>query len=150
MPIASTRRRYVRAAVLVAACAGLTSCHGGTAAHPGAVPGGHRARAATAAPDGWSTVATFRGDGTSTQDTAQFTLRATEVRLVYTVQPNDEGPVPLMWKLIGTAISDPVASDSCAARDGQQTDDLGRPRAGSYHLRVLTSRPWTLTVEEKS
>jgi hypothetical protein len=31
---------------------------------------------------------------------------------------------------------------------GKQTDDLGNVRAAGYYLHVITSRPWTLIVEE--
>jgi hypothetical protein len=36
----------------------------------------------------------------------------------------------------------------CIDCKGKQTDDLGNVRAGSYYLHVITSRPWTLIVEE--
>jgi hypothetical protein len=36
----------------------------------------------------------------------------------------------------------------CIDCKGKLTDDLGNVRAGSYYLHVLTSRPWTLVVEE--
>jgi hypothetical protein len=37
---------------------------------------------------------------------------------------------------------------SCISCDGRQTDDLGNVRAGTNYLHIVTSRSWTLTVEE--
>jgi hypothetical protein len=99
-----------------------------------------------------ATVATFSGDGGAPQDTGPFTVHGGAVRFVYSVQPNDVGPVPFLWSMFnqGAPINpaSPRARDSCASCDGQQTDELGVVPPGSYYLHVITSRPWTLTVVE--
>lgn len=97
-------------------------------------------------------MATFRGDGGSDRKGADFTIPAGKVRVMWTVQPNDVGPVPLMWEIDGVlnGAEVPYGGTNCASCDGQQTYDVGPFRAGTYHLKVLTSRPWTLTVEEQS
>src|SRR5262245_807157 len=139
-------RRFARFAPLLLAAA-LTACSssggGGPAAGSPAAgqPGG-----------GWTVVAQVSGDA-DRQTTAPFALNGKEVRFVYTVEHNSTGPVPLLWKM--RPEGDPLtaqarASQSCIDCDGEQTDDLHIVPAGRYYLEVLTSRPWTLTVEEQS
>jgi hypothetical protein len=101
---------------------------------------------------GWTTIATFKGTGSAPQDTEPFAIRGTKARFLFTVEPNSSGPVPLLAQMF--AEGKPVSPNeawrtSCASCDGPQTDDLGNVRAGRYYLHVITSRPWTLTVEEK-
>jgi hypothetical protein len=106
---------------------------------------------ASAAPAGWVTVATFTGDGGPPHDTKPFAVHGRKVKLVYTVQPNNSGPVPLLWQLFreGTSgVKNELGRNSCVSCDGQQTNELGTVPAGKYYLHVITSRPWTLTVEE--
>ena len=97
-------------------------------------------------------MATFHGDGGKAEDTAAFTVHGGKVRFLYTVQPNDVGPVPFLWSMYdqGTPVkpASPRAGNSCASCDGEQTNDLGTVPAGSYYLHVITSRPWKLTVLE--
>jgi hypothetical protein len=103
-----------------------------------------------AAAAGWTTVATFKGDGGST-DTKPFAVHGRKVRLVYTVEPNSSGPVPFLVTLFleGTSgVKNELGREACVSCDGKQTNELGSVRAGSYYLHVITSRPWTLTVEE--
>jgi hypothetical protein len=98
----------------------------------------------------WTTVATFKGDGGST-DTKPFAVHGRKVRLVYTVEPNSSGPVPFLVTLFleGTSgVKNELGRQACVSCDGKQTNELGAVRAGSYYLHVITSRPWTLTVEE--
>ena len=142
--------RYLCAAAMLAGFGALTACHGGTTTSPGAASGAPTTTAA--AKSGWTTVATFRGDGGSDGKGADFTIPAGKVRVMWTVQPNDVGPVPLMWEIDGVlnGAEVPYGGTGCASCDGQQTYDVGPFRAGTYHLKVLTSRPWTLTVEEQS
>lgn len=133
------------AACFVAAVA-LTSCGGRTS------PSGESAPASeAAATGGWTTVTTFNGGGASPQNTTPFTLHGGKVRFLFTVQPNNSGPVPFLSQMFteGAPVSaNELRRTSCASCDGQQTDDLGSVRAGSYYLHVITSRPWTLTVQE--
>ena len=106
---------------------------------------------ASAAPAGWVTVATLTGDGGRPHDTKPFAVHGRKVKLVYTVQPNSSGPVPLLWQLFreGTSgVNSELGRNSCVSCDGQQTNELGTVPAGRYYLHVITSRPWTLTVEE--
>jgi hypothetical protein len=110
-----------------------------------------RAYASVAPAAGWTTVAAFKGDGVSPHDTKPFAVHGRKVRLVYTVQPNSSGPVPLVWQLFreGTSgVRSELGRNSCVSCDGQQTNELGTVPTGSYYLHVITSRPWTLTVEE--
>ena len=111
-----------------------------------------RAYAIHASAPGWTTVATFKGDGVSPHDTKPFAVHGRKVRLVYTVEPNSSGPVPLLWQLFreGTSgVKSELGRNSCVSCDGQQTNDLGTVPAGSYYLHVITSRPWTLAIEEQ-
>ena len=41
-----------------------------------------------------------------------------------------------------------VIEDSCVSCDGEHVGNAERVAAGSYYVHVLTSRPWTLKVEE--
>jgi hypothetical protein len=100
---------------------------------------------------GWTKVATFSGTGDKPQDTAPFTTHGGKVRLLFTVQPNSSGPVPLLSQMFpkgAPVTANEVRRTTCFSCDGPQTDDLGRVPAGSYYLHVITSRPWTLTVQE--
>ncbi|MCW2640652.1 MAG: hypothetical protein JWP76_2958 [Dactylosporangium sp.] len=140
---------------LLVASAGLSACAKKTPTPAGPPVGSANAAPSTAKPaSGGGTVATFSGDGSAAQDTAPFTLNGTKVRVVYTVQPNDVGPVPFKWSMFaqGAAVNpaSPRAANSCASCDGKQTNDLGVVPAGGYYLHVITSRPWTLTVEQSS
>jgi len=111
----------------------------------------YSARDAVNAAPGWTTVATFNGPGGKPQDTAVFTTHGAKVRFQFTVQPNSSGPVPFLSQMFpkGAPVSaNELRRTSCASCDGPQTDDLGNVRAGSYYLHVITSRPWTLTVQE--
>jgi hypothetical protein len=145
----------------------LTGCASTTVAGPsrpvapaqtGAATGSTAAGGGTAAPGTGTgtgtgtTVATFHGDGGDPYDTAAFTVHGRRIHFVYTVQPNDVGPVPFLWSMYrqGEPVdpAHPRASDSCASCDGRQDNDLGVVPAGSYHLHVITSRSWTLTVLE--
>ena len=108
-----------------------------------------RTYAATAA--GWTAVATFKGEGGPAYDTKPFTVHGRKVRVVFTVQPNSSGPVPLLLTLFreGTSgVKNELGRETCVSCDGPQTKELGIVRAGSYYLHVITSRPWTLTLEE--
>jgi hypothetical protein len=92
----------------------------------------------------------LNGDGGL--DSAPFALNGGKVQFVFTVQPNSSGPVPFMWRMFNEGA--PVgplgrAENSCASCDGQQTQSLGTVPAGRYYLHVLTSRPWTLRIEEQ-
>jgi hypothetical protein len=106
---------------------------------------------ATAAADTWSQVASFGGPGGKPEDTAVFTTHGGKVRFTFTVQPNSSGPVPFMANMYpkGAPVSpNELHRAQCIDCKGKQTDDLGNVRAGSYYLHVITSRPWTLIVEE--
>jgi hypothetical protein len=106
---------------------------------------------AIAAVDTWSQVASFNGSGGKPEDTAVFTTRGGKVRFTFTVQPNSSGPVPFMANMYpkGAPVSpNELHRAQCIDCKGKQTDDLGNVRAGSYYLHVITSRPWTLIVEE--
>ncbi len=116
----------------------------------------HRGDAASA-PDGaaaaagWTTVATFNGDGGPAYDTKAFAVHGRKVRVVFTVQPNSSGPVPLLLTLFreGTSgVKNELGRETCVSCDGPQTKELGIVRAGNCYLHVITSRPWTVTVEE--
>lgn len=125
----------------------------GTATVAGSKNGGAADGSGTAAGNGAGTVvATFHGDGGGPYDTAAFTVHGRRIHFVYTVQPNDVGPVPFLWSMYpqGSPVdpAHPRAGDSCASCDGQQDDELGVVPAGGYYLHVITSRPWTLTVRE--
>ena len=127
--------------LLIAVAIGIASRSAGAAsAHAYAAPAGS-----------WTTIATFKGDGGSPYDTKPFAVRGRKVRFVYTVQPNGSGPVPLLWQLFreGTSgVKNELGRNSCVSCDGQQTNELGTVPAGSYYLHVITSRPWSLSVEE--
>jgi hypothetical protein len=113
-----------------------------------AMYGTHTTAAAAA---NWTTVASFSGPGGKPQDTSPFTTRGGKVRFLFTVQPNSSGPVPFLSQMFpkGAPVSaNELRRTSCVSCDGPQTDDLGSVRAGSYYLHVITSRPWTLTVQE--
>jgi len=100
---------------------------------------------------GWTTVATFKGDGGHAFDTKPFAVHGRNIRVVYTVEPNSSGPVPLLWSVFreGTSgVQNELGRHACVSCNGKQTDEVGAFAAGSYYLRVLTSRPWTMTVEE--
>ena len=99
----------------------------------------------------WKSVATFSGDGGKPYDTMPFTTHGGHVRFVFTVQPNSSGPVPFLDQMFpkGAPVSaNELHRGSCVSCNGKQTDDLGNVRAGTYYLHIVTSRPWTLTVEE--
>jgi len=99
----------------------------------------------------WTNVATFNGNGGSPQDTSPFTTHGGKVRFQFTVQPNSSGPVPFLSQMFpkGASVSaNELRRTTCLSCSGPQTDDLGNVRAGSYYLHVVTSRPWTLTVQE--
>jgi len=99
----------------------------------------------------WTTVATFNGPGGKPQDTSPFDTHGGKVRFLFTVQSNSSGPVPFLSQMFpkGAPVSaNELRRTSCVSCDGPQTDDLGNVRAGSYYLHVVTSRPWTLTVQE--
>jgi hypothetical protein len=107
--------------------------------------------AAIAAAETWSQVASFNGPGDKPEDTAVFTTHGGKVRFTFTVQPNSSGPVPFMANMYpkGAPVSpNELHRAQCIDCKGKQTDDLGNVRAGSYYLHVITSRPWTLIVEE--
>jgi hypothetical protein len=106
---------------------------------------------ATAAADTWNQVASFSGAGGKPEDTAVFTTHGGKVRFTFTVQPNSSGPVPFMANMYpkGAPVSpNELHRAQCIDCKGKQTDDLGNVRAGSYYLHVITSRPWTLIIEE--
>jgi len=99
----------------------------------------------------WTTVSTFSGPGGKPQDTSPFDTHGGKVRFLFTVQSNSSGPVPFLSQMFpkGAPVSaNELRRTSCVSCDGPQTDDLGNVRAGSYYLHVVTSRPWTLTVQE--
>jgi|SRR5579872_1966957 len=106
---------------------------------------------AVGAADTWTQIASFNGSGDKPEDTAPFTTHGGKVRFSFTVQPNSSGPVPFLSKMYPTG--SPVTPNElrrtqCIDCKGKQTDDLGNVRAGSYYLHIITSRPWTLVVEE--
>ena len=106
---------------------------------------------ATAAADPWTQVASFSGPGGKPEDTAVFATHGGKVRFTFMVQPNSSGPVPFMANMYpkGAPVSpNELHRAQCIDCKGKQTDDLGNVRAGSYYLHVITSRPWTLIVEE--
>jgi hypothetical protein len=129
-------------ALIVAAAIVAASCRTETSKPAGNTP---------AAGPGWTSVANFNGDGRAPQDTAPFTVQRGKVRVVYTVQPSDSGPVPFLWQMfrVGTPVGpNESARNSCVSCEGPQTNDLGSVPAAAYYLHVITSRPWKLTVEE--
>jgi hypothetical protein len=145
----STDRRLVfcfGSATWLVIAVSLTSC-GGSAS-----TAGESSRASeSAGGGGWTKVATFNGTGDRPQNTEPFTVHGGNVRFRFTVKPNDVGPVPFLSQMFpeGAPVSpNELRRTSCASCDGQQVDDLGSVRAGTYYLHVITSRPWTLTVEE--
>jgi hypothetical protein len=102
---------------------------------------------------GWHVVATFSGTGEKpNEETAPFTLKTGQWRVRYTVQPNSVGPVPFKWTEYRQG--DPadfnhgLSSNSCVDCSGEQINSDRNNADGSYYLRILTSRPWTLTVEQ--
>jgi hypothetical protein len=101
--------------------------------------------------DTWTQIASFSGPGDKPEDTAPFTTHGGKVRFTFTVQPNSSGPVPFLSKMYpkGSPVTpNELRRTQCIDCKGKQTDDLGNVRAGSYYLHVITSRPWTLAVEE--
>jgi hypothetical protein len=102
--------------------------------------------------DDWIQIASFTGSGAKPEDTAPFTTHGGNVRFRFTVQPNSSGTVPFLANMYpkGSPVSpNELHRTQCIDCKGPQTDDLGNVRAGSYYLHVITSRPWTLTVDEK-
>ncbi len=96
-------------------------------------------------------IASFSGSGDKPADTAPFTTHGGKVRFTFSVEPNSSGPVPFLAKMY--AKGSPVTANElrrtqCIDCKGKQTDDVGNLRAGSYYLHVITSRPWTLVVDE--
>jgi hypothetical protein len=101
--------------------------------------------------DNWSQIASFAGLGGKPEDTAPFATHGGKVRFTFTVQPNSSGPVPFLTTMYpkGAPVTpNELHRTQCIDCKGKLTDDLGNVRAGSYYLHVLTSRPWTLVVEE--
>jgi hypothetical protein len=152
-----SRGARIRAAVLVPPLVlALGAC--GSAATPAtgttAAPAASSAATSAAAPRGeWTTVATFSGNGGPGENTAPFTLHGGSVQVIYTVQPNDSGPVPFLSTMFHKGDPyDPaheLGRNSCASCDGKQSNDLGKVPAGDYYLHVITSRPWNLVVQER-
>ena len=106
---------------------------------------------AASAAESWTQIASFSGSGDKPEDTAPFTTHGGKVRFTFTVQPNSSGPVPFLSKMYpkgSPATANELRRTQCIECKGKQTDDLGNVRAGSYYLHVITSRPWTLVVEE--
>ena len=106
---------------------------------------------AVSAAESWTQIASFSGSGDKPEDTAPFTTHGGKVRFTFTVQPNSSGPVPFLSKMYpkgSPATANELRRTQCIDCKGKQTDDLGNVRAGSYYLHVITSRPWTLVVEE--
>jgi hypothetical protein len=106
---------------------------------------------AVVAADTWTQIASFSGSGDKPEDTAPFTTHGGKVRFTFTVQPNSSGSVPFLSKMYpkGSPVTpNELRRTQCIDCKGKQTDDLGNVRAGSYYLHVITSRPWTLVVEE--
>ena len=106
---------------------------------------------AAGATDSWTQVASFSGSGDKPEDTAAFTTHGGKVRFTFTVQPNSSGPVPFLSKMYpkGSPVTaNELRRTQCIDCKGKQTDDLGNVRAGTYYLHVITSRPWTLIVDE--
>jgi hypothetical protein len=101
--------------------------------------------------DTWIQIASFSGSGDKPEDTAPFTTHGGKVRFTFTVQPNSSGSVPFLSKMYpkGSPVTpNELRRTQCIDCKGKQFDDLGNVRAGSYYLHVITSRPWTLVVEE--
>jgi len=140
MPFRNVRIALAALTALISiwACGGKSSAGDGT---PGQ----------SASSGGWTMVATVAGDGSAVKDSAPFATHGGKVRVVFTVQPNSTGPVPLKWVMFKEgAPSGPlgVIEDSCVSCDGEHVGNPERVPAGSYYVHVLTSRPWTLKVEE--
>lgn len=101
--------------------------------------------------DHWTQIASFSGSGDKPTDTPPFTTHGGKVRFTFTVQPNSTGPVPFLSKMYpkgSPVMANELRRTQCMDCKGKQTDDLGNVRAGSYYLHIITSRPWTLVVEE--
>jgi hypothetical protein len=101
--------------------------------------------------DTWTQIASFSGSGDKPEDTAPFATHGGKVRFTFTVQPNSSGSVPFLSKMYpkGSPVTaNELRRTQCIDCKGKQTDDLGSVRAGSYYLHIVTSRPWTLVVEE--
>jgi hypothetical protein len=144
--------RYVPL-LLVAALAACSAggASGSSASGSGGAAGGSPG-GAQAGGGGWIVVAQASGDADH-QTTAPFALNGKEVRFVYTVEPNSTGPVPLLWKMRpegAPLTAEERAGQSCIECDGEQIDELHIVPAGRYYVQVITSRPWTLKVEEQS
>ncbi|HEY2153815.1 MAG TPA: hypothetical protein VGH34_23620 [Vicinamibacterales bacterium] len=106
---------------------------------------------AAAGADNWTQIASFSGTGDKPADTPSFTTNGGKLRFLFTVQPNSSGPVPFLSKMYpkGSPVTaNELRRTQCIDCKGRQTDDLGNVRAGSYYLHIVTSRPWTLVVEE--
>ncbi len=106
---------------------------------------------AAAGADNWAQIASFSGTGDKPADMPSFTTHGGKIRFTFTVQPNSSGPVPFLSKMYpkgSPATANELRRTQCIDCNGKQTDDLGSVRAGSYYLHVVTSRPWTLIVEE--
>jgi hypothetical protein len=106
---------------------------------------------ATGGADAWTQVASFSGSGLKAEDTQPFTTHGGKVRFIFAVEPNSSGPVPFVANMYlkGMPVSpNELHRAQCIDCKGKQTDDLGNVRAGTYYLHVVTSRPWTLMVEE--
>jgi hypothetical protein len=106
---------------------------------------------ALGAAQSWTQVANLSGPGGKPENTEPFTTHGGKVRFTFTVQPNSSGPVPFLAKMYpkGSPVTaNELHRTQCIDCKGKQTDDLGSVRAGSYYLNVITSRPWTLAIEE--
>ena len=99
----------------------------------------------------WTQIAKFSGSGGKPEDTPSFTTHGGKVRVAFNVQPNSSGPVPFLATMYpkGSPVTpNELHRTQCIDCKGSQADELGVVRAGSYYLHVITSRPWTLSVEE--
>jgi hypothetical protein len=137
-------RKILIALVAPAAVISVCAC-GGKSASGDSTPG------QSASAGGWTTVATVTGDGSAVKDSAVFATHGGKVRVVFTVQPNSTGPVPLKWAMFkeGMPVGPlGVIEDSCVSCDGEHAGAPERVAAGSYYVHVLTSGPWTLRIEE--
>jgi hypothetical protein len=106
---------------------------------------------ATGGADNWSQIASLAGPGGKAEDTVLFATHGGKVRFTVTVQPNNSGPVPFLATMYpkGSPVTpNELHRTQCIDCKGKLTDDLGNVRVGSYYLHVITSRPWTLVVEE--
>ena len=146
----------IGAGLLATGCATKTVSTPATPVAPAATgstgQGGQGNAPATGSGRDTGVVATFHGDGGAPYDSTAFAVHGGHVQLVYTVQPNETGPVPFLWAMYPQGAqpgpTNQRAGDSCPSCDGKQTNDLGSVPAGSYFLRITTSRQWTLTVIE--